>query len=242
MGLVGLLRLLWRRRIVVAVGLLLAIAVALVGIQRGAGGAPTASSLTKVLIDTPKSLVADAQARGAGTIYTRARLVGALIADDDAKAAVARRAGLQPYELAIAGPGAAAPPDVITPLAEQAIAVAKPTQSYLVSADVAPKLPIISIKADAPDREQAVKLDRAAVDTLSSVARDAPGGGKSVAIEQLGRPLITTWAAGGGKANAVGGALALFILWCLGCVLFDRVVRRRNLRRAEWPDAHETWG
>jgi hypothetical protein len=236
MRLAGPLRVLWRRRIVVVVGALLAIAAAVVGIQRGAA-APTASSLTKVLIDTPKSLVADAQARGAGTIYTRARLVGGLIADGDAKAAVARRVRLQPSELAIMGPGAAAPPDVLTPLAEQAITVAKVTQPYIVSVEVAPNLPIISIDAKAPDRDQAVKLDRAAVDTLSSVARVAPGGGSSVAIEQLGRPLITTKAPGGGKAKAVGGALALFILWCLGCVVLDRVVRRRNLGRAEWPDA-----
>ena len=54
MGLVGLLRVLWRRRIVVGVGAVLAIAAAVVGIQRGADATPTSSSLTKVLIDTPK--------------------------------------------------------------------------------------------------------------------------------------------------------------------------------------------
>jgi hypothetical protein len=242
MGLVGLLRVLWRRRIVIAIGALLAIAAAVVGIQRGAGAAPTASSLTKVLIDTPNSLVADAQARGAGTIYIRARLLANLIVDDEAKAAVAQRAGLRPSELAIVGPGAAAPPAVITPIAEQAIMVARPTQPYLVSVEVAPDLPIISIDANAPDRDQAVKLGGAAVDTLSSVAQGAPGVGGSVAIEQLGRPLITIKAAPSGKTKAVGGALALFVFWCLACVLFDSVVQRRDLRRGEWPDTHRAWG
>lgn len=242
MGLVGLLHVLWRRRIAVAVGVLVAIAVAVLGIQRGAGAVPTVSSSTKVLIDTPKSLVADAQARGATTIYTRTRLVGGLMADDDAKAAVARRAGLEPSEFAIAGPGAAAPPDVVTPLADQAITVAKPTQPFLVSVEVTPSLPIVSIYASAPDRDQAVKLGRAAVDTLASVARGAPGGGSSVAIEQLGKPLIATKAAGSGKAKAVAGALAVLVLWCLGCLVFDSASRRRSLRRAEWPDAHRAWG
>jgi hypothetical protein len=241
-GLVGLLRALWRRRIVVAVGALLAIALALVGIGRGTAAPPVTSSLTKVLIDTPNSLVADARARGAGTIYTRARLVGSLMADDAAKAAVAHGAGLRPSELAIAGPGAAAPPGAISPLADQATEVARPIQPYLVSIEVAPSLPILSIDANAPDRDQAVRLGRAAVETLPAVAQGAPGGGSSVAIEQLGRPLITTRAVASGKAKAVGGALVLFILWCLGCVLLDKVVRRRDRRRAEWPDAHGAWG
>lgn len=242
MGLAALPHVLWRRRIAVAVGVLLAIAATAAGIHRGAGAAPTASSLTLVLIDTPKSLVIDAQARGADTIYTRARLVGSLIASDDAKAAIARRGRLQPSELAIAGPGAAAPPNVTTPLADQAITVARPTQPYLVSVEVAPNLPIISIDANAPHRDEAVKLGRAAVDTLPSVARVAPGGGSNVVIKQLGGPLIRTNVPGRGRAKAVIGGLALFILWCLGCVVFDGMVRRRKLAHAEWLDTQGILG
>lgn len=241
MGLVGLSHVLWKRRIAVLAGMLVAIAVGVVGLQRGSATASAASSLTKVLIDTPNSLVADAKARGAATIYTRARLLGALIAGDDARAEIARRAGLQPSELAIAGPGAAAPPDVITPLAEQAIAVAKPTGVYLVSVEVTPELPIVSIDANAPSRDEAVRLGRAAVETLSSVARSAPGGG-GMAIEQLGRPLIATKEAAQSKTKAVGGALMLFVAWCMGCVLFDGAARRRKLRRAEWPGARRAGG
>ena len=236
MGLAALPHVLWRRRLAVAVGALLAIAATVAGIHRGAGAAPTASSLTLVLIDTPKSLVVDAKARGADSIYTRAQLVAGLVADDDARAAIARRARLQPSELAIAGPGAAAPPSFITPLAEQATTVAKPTQPYLVSVEVAPSLPIISIDANAPGRDEALKLGRAAVDTLPSVTRVAPGGGNSVVIKQLGRPLIKTNLPGRGRAKAVVGGLVLFILWCLGCVIFDGMLRRRKSGRAEWLD------
>jgi hypothetical protein len=236
MGLAALPHVLWRRRIAVAVGALLAIAATVALIHRGAGAAPTASSLTLVLIDTPKSLVVDAKARGADTIYTRAQLVAGLIADDDAKAEIARRARLRPSELAIAGPGSAAPPSVITPLAEQATTVAKPTQPYLVSVEVAPSLPIISIDANAPRRDEAVKLGRAAVDTLPSVARVAPGGGNRVVINQLGQPLIQTHVPGHGRAKAVIGGMMFFILWCLGCVVFDGMIRRRKSARAEWLD------
>lgn len=237
MGLVGLLRVLWRRRIAVTVGALLASGIAVAGIQRD-GAAPSASSVTKLLIDTPDSLVADARAPGARTIDARARLVASLLADDDAKAAIVRRAGLRPSEVAVAGPGAAAPPEVITPLAEEAIRAAMPARAYLVSVEVEPDLPIVSIDANAPDRNQAAQLGRAAVDALRSVARGAPGGGGSVAIRQLGRPLIVNKAAAGGKVKAVAGALALLSLWCLACVVADRAIRRRRLRGSEWLGAN----
>ncbi len=242
MGVATLPHVLWRRRIAVAVGALLAIAATAAGIHRGGGAAPTASSLTRVLIDTPQSLVADAKARGSDTIYTRAQLLANLIADDHAKAAIARRARLQPTEVAIAGPGAAAPPTVITALAEQTTMVAKPTQPYLVSVEVAPSLPIISIDANAPRRDEAVKLGRATVETLNSVARVAPGGGNSVVIKQLGRPLIEINIPKRGRAKAVIGGLTLFILWCLGCVVFDGIVRRRRSGRAEWLDTQGILG
>jgi hypothetical protein len=241
MGLVGLVHVLWRRRLAVLAGMLVAIAIAVLGIERGAGAAPATSSLTKILIDTPKSLVADAKARGAETIYTRARLVGALLAGDDARAAIARRAGLRPSELAIAGPGSGAPPDVITPLAEQAIAVAKPVGAYLVSVEVAPELPIVSITANAPSREGAVKLGEATVATLSSVAQSAPGGG-GVTIEQLGGPLVETQEASRGRTKVVGGALVFFGAWCIGCILFDGASRRRRLRRTGWPPPRQAGG
>jgi hypothetical protein len=235
MGFVRLARVLWRRRVTVLVGALLAIAVAIVGIHRGGGTAATTSSLSQVLIDTPKSLITDARAPGATTIYPRAQLVAALVADEDAKVAIARRAGLRPSELAISGPGAAAPPRVITPLSEQAIEVAKPIQPYLVTVEVDPAQPIVSINAHASDRAAAVRLGRAAVQTLPAVAAAAPGGGSSVAIEPMGPPLVVTTPARGHTTKAVAAALALFLFWCIGCVVLDRALTGAS-RRRKWHD------
>lgn len=228
MGLAGLLRALWRRRIAVGLGALLTIAVAVAGVHRAAGGAVVASSSVRVLVDTSRSLVVDAKARGSATIDSRARLLGGLMAEDSAKLEIARRAGLRPAELAIAGPGAGAPPGIVTPLAEQAIAAALPVAPYLVSVEVDPSLPILSITATAPSRGQATRLGRVASGALTSVARRAPGGSHGMTIEPLGRPLVTVRAMGGGRAKALGGALAFFVLWCLGCVLLDGALRRRS--------------
>lgn len=233
MGLVGLLHVLWRRRIVVFIGLLLTAGVAALGIQRSSGAA-SASSLSRVLVDTPSSLVADARARGAATIYTRARLIGNLIATDEARAAIAARAGLDGGELAVAAPGSGAPPEVITPLAEQAIEVARPRAPYLVSVEVAPELPILAIDAFAPTRAEAEQLGTATIAALPAVARAAPGGGSAVAIEPLGEAEVTLKPAPQGRAKALIGALLLLLFWCIGCVVFDGVARRRRPRHAAW--------
>jgi hypothetical protein len=148
---------------------------------------------------------------------------------------------LRPSEPAIAGPGSVAPPDVITPLAEQAIAVAKPVGVYLVSVEVAPELPIVSIDANAPSREEAVKLGEATVATLSSVAQSAPGGG-GVSVDQLGGPTVEVKPAARGRTKVVGGALVFFAAWCIGCILFDGAARRRRLRRTGWPPPRRAGG
>jgi hypothetical protein len=235
-GLAGLLRALWRQRIAVGAGALLAILVAIAGMQRAAGGATAVSSSIKVLIDTPNSLVVDAKARGSMTIDSRAQLLGSLMAEDRAKLAIARGAGLRPSELAVVESGAAASPNVVTPLAEQAVAATMPASPYLVSIEIDPNLPILSIAAVAPTRDRAGRLGRVAFNALPSVARRAPGGDSGMRIERLGRPLVAVEAAEGGRVKAVGGALVFFILWCLGCVLLDGVLRRRAPRRVEWSE------
>jgi hypothetical protein len=231
MGFVALLRVLWRRRIAVLVGLLAAIAVGVVGIKSKGPPTAAASAQSKVLVDTPRSLVATAQAPGGLTIYPRARVIADLMATEPAKAEIARRAGIEPAELAVLGPGAAAPPLVITAIAEQASEVARPIAPYLVSVEVTPGLPILSITASGADLDTAVELGKAAVATLPAVAHAAPGGGDSVRVETLGPPSIAIKTSGGRKTIALA-ALFLFGVWCFGVVALDRPLRRRRRRRA----------
>jgi hypothetical protein len=232
MGFVALLRVLWRRRIAVFVGLAVAIAVGVVGIKMKGSPTSTSSSTGRVLINTPRSLVATAKAPGAPTIYSRSRVIADLMATESAAAEVARRAGLDPAEIVVLGPGAAAPPQVITAIAEQAAEVVRPTAPYVVSVEVTPGLPILSITATGADLDTAVALGEAAVATLPAVARAAPGDGASVKVETLGEPNIATKVSGGRKMIAAA-ALFLFGAWCLVVVAFDRPLRRRRRRRAQ---------
>ncbi|HEY2055851.1 MAG TPA: hypothetical protein VGH14_18110 [Solirubrobacterales bacterium] len=232
MGFVALVRVLWRRRIAVLVGLVAAVAVGVVGIKMKGPSTAATSSSSRVLIDTPRSLVATANAPGALTIYQRARVIADLMATESAEAEVARRAGLDPDEIAVLGPGAAAPPLVISGIAEQAAEVVRPVAPYLVSVEVTPGLPILTITATGADLETAVSVGNAAVATLPAVARAAPGGGDSVRVETLGEPNIATTVSGGRKTIAAM-ALVLFGVWCLAVVALDRPLRRRRRRRAQ---------
>jgi hypothetical protein len=231
MGFVALLRVLWKRRLAVLVGLVAAVAIAVVGIKTKGPPTSTSSASSRVLIDTPRSLVATAKAPGAQTIYPRARVIADLMATDSAEAAVARRAGLDPDEVVVLGPGAAAPPVVITAIAEQASEVVRPVAPYIVSVEVTPGLPILSITATGADLDTAVALGEAAVATLPAVARAAPGGGQTVSVETLGEPNIGTKVSGGRKMIAIA-ALLFFGLWCVAVIALDRPLRRRRRRRA----------
>jgi hypothetical protein len=229
MGFVALLRVLWKRRLTVIVGLVAAIAIGVVGIKMKGPPTATTSATSKVLIDTPSSLVATAKAPGALTIYSRARVVADLMATEAADAEIAERAGLEPSELAVLGPGAAAPPLVITAVAEQASEVVRPVAPYLVSIEVTPGQPILSITAIGADEATAIALGKAAVETLPTVAREAPGGGDSVNVETLGAQTIGIKTSGGRKTIALG-AFVFFVFWCIAVVAIDRPLRRRRSR------------
>ena len=220
MGFVALLHVLWRRRIAVLVGLVAAVAIGVVGIKMKGPPTATTSVSSKVLIDTPQSLVVSAKAPGAPTIYQRARVIADLMPTESAEAEIARRAQLGVAdEVAVLGPGVAAPPLVISGIAEQAAEVVRPIAPYLVSVEVTPGLPILTITAVGADRDTAV-------------ARAAPGGGDSVKVETLGAPTVAIKTSGGRKTIAAA-ALFLFGAWCLAVVALDRPLRRRRRRRAQ---------
>jgi hypothetical protein len=244
MEFVGIARVLWRRRIAVGVGVLAALAAAVLATYQvsvlppdlRANQAPSRSALARVLIDTPDSLVAGVRAKGSGSIVTRASLLGGLLASDHASRIIAAKMGLRPAALAVSGPDAAAPV-VATPLAEQAVGVTQPLQPYVVSVEVDPTMPIVSFSATAPDPRGAVKLANAATTALFSVARTATAGAGEVRIERLGKPQIGTESVGPAEVKAIAGAIAFLVFWCSTVVVLDGFIRRRR-RFSTWANGH----
>lgn len=231
---VGILRALWRRWILVGFGLALAIG-SFAFLVYGRGGASTSGfAVERVLVDTPKSLVVDADAKGAEAIVTRAQLLGSLIASDEARTATARAAGLRPAALGVIAPGTTAPV-ALTPLAEQALEVTKPTQPYIVTVSEDPRLPILTIYATAPNPKGARRLADATAKTLTSLGREAVVVGDDLAVKSLGEAEAGTKSIGTGKLKALIVSVVLLVLWCTLIVVFDGLSRRRY-QPSQWAD------
>jgi hypothetical protein len=189
-----------------------------------------------VLIDTPTSLAADAEAKGADSIANRAALLGSLLASEEARAAIARGLDLRPSEIAVIN-AADALPQVATPLATKAIEVAKPHEPYAVVVDANPNLPILSIYATAPDAHRAEELAGRAIATLHPLAAATLPAKSDVKIERLGRVEAGTKTVRPSKAKAVAVGLVLFIVWCIAVIVLDSLLLRHTGRMPRWGEA-----
>lgn len=239
---VGILRALWRRRALVALGALLAILVGVSALYRiSLSSMPqkretlSAFSVERLLVDTPNSLVADAQAPGAASIVIRAILLGDLLSSPEARATIAREAGLSPAEIDVIGPSTTVP-EVATPLAEKAIEVTRPGRPYIVTVGQESNLPILSVRATAPSPEEAAKLTRATTATLDALGGEGQATGGDVAIEPIAKAQTGAIATSPGKTKAVGLAMVVFFLWCVAIVVFDRFLRRARRSSAPLPE------
>src|ERR1700722_18595960 len=94
-------RAIWRRRLRLGVGLLIAgfVLVGLGGTKLSATTVGYAS--TQVALETPKSQAVDAFPGGANTLAWRASLLSHLMATQASTAAVARRLGVRPAEVTV---------------------------------------------------------------------------------------------------------------------------------------------
>jgi hypothetical protein len=233
---VGIIRVLWRRRLWVALGAVLSLALALSSLyQVSLGLPPSLQSQTthsgfawqRLLVDTPNSVLADAKARGAQGIASKAVLLGDLAEGDSARRQMAADVGVGVGEVGVIGPGSLTAA-MVTPLATKATEVTRPHRPYLVSINEAPDLPILSVSATAPGPTAAAGLVRAAAGAIGSLSRQALGTGGEARIEPLGKVQASARVGGPRKAKALAMTAVLLLLWCIGVVLFDGVARRRR--------------
>jgi hypothetical protein len=101
---VTILRELWRRRVLVAVVAFIAVLIGgLLSYRIGFPPEPRQYTVgvatTRVLVDTPQSQVIKVDPRGSDTLGLRAAVLANLMVEGEAKAAIARRAGLKPEKL-----------------------------------------------------------------------------------------------------------------------------------------------
>ena len=235
MELVGILRVLWDRRIIVALGVVVAVAVGLLaGRQSGAGGAAGSSGVgsVRLVLDTADSQLVEAAPKGADTLSMRAGLLANAMATDMGTSVVARDAGVADEQLVVLGPAATRTPAVETPLVRQvAQATSNPNVPYVVKVSADDVTPIIAIDAYAPDASEVARLTRAAVAGLRSLLVEEDGTKSRGFVLEPIAPLRTEEVPTGahGPLPMLGAALATFLFWCVCIVL--AVGTARGMRR-----------
>ena len=227
-------RALWRRRIFVSLGAVLAIAAAA---KFAAGTGAGARAEVHVLLDTPQSQLINADPARLESLPWRANLLAQLLGTEPARRQLAREAGIPAHQLAVVNsdlatptvpPGAEVPAPL--PLAA-ANAAASPPEVYLLSVHSDATIPLISLgAAQAPDRGAAARLAEAAVQALkiSAAPADTPEA-RTSSPSPSPRSRLWDLAADHRTLVVLGVAIVLFGLWCAGVVLVSAIARSMRL-------------
>jgi hypothetical protein len=211
-------RVLWRRRVLVLLGSQLALALTLKLI---AGAAPPGGiATTKVLVDTPRQQLVDRTTAGVETLGWRTAVLADLLGTDSAKQQIARYAQIPEEMLSVVDPELNLPTiPASLPEAASKAAAESPTP-YVLTTRANGVLPLIRIRARAPDRDQATRLAEAAVSQLESgaVLGPRPDSPRFVVTHVA---QIDSRAATSDpeilRALALGGTV--FCLWCAAIII-----------------------
>lgn len=211
-------RVLWRRRALVALGAVLTLALTLKLITGAAGSGAIAT--TNVLVDTPRHQLIDRTSAGVETLGWRTAVLAELLGTEASKRRIARAVPVPTRMLSVVAPELNLPTIPASLPAAASKAAASAPGLYVLTTRTDNVLPLIEIRAEAPDRERATRLAEAAVSQLESgavlgarpetprfvVTRVAPVAARTAS----GDPQIL-------RALALGGTL--FCLWCTAIIV-----------------------
>lgn len=233
MELLAFLRVLWRFRIAVALGAVVAIALGVMVATAQTSRFGVASM--RVIVDTPSSQTVDVNPVGVTTLEWRTGLFADLMATDEARESIARKLGIAPDSLVVAAPYMSVPA-VPVPLPRAALEAARTVpEPYELGIQAAPLLPIIGIDARAPSPEQAARLASAAADELKAAAAvELTRQTQTFVAEPVGPPKAREVVNGPGRLVAVAVIIVAFGVWCAGIGVIDALKRSRRRR---WPEA-----
>jgi hypothetical protein len=240
MEFVLVLRELFRHRLLLALGLLVAAVAAVFSVYRVDGSSLKARSLqysganSQILVDSPKSVLGNLS-QDFEPLSIRAAVYANFMASPAVLDVIGRQVGLSGEQIYAAGPVNAQQPRVVQePTAlKRNVQITGETNPYRLSFSNNPGQPTINVYAQAPTTEQAVALANAAVVGLQRYvaglqhSSDTPQAAK-VTIRQLG-PAIGG-VVNGGISKALAGLVfvGVFLLWCVLILLGMRF--RENWR------------
>ena len=234
MELVSIGRFLARRRLLVALGVVIAAVGGLTAtglVSIGPFGAPERRATVaraQLQVDTPNSLLVDLEASNSA-IGTQTVLLAYQLARPELQTAIARAAGIAPSKLTVLNADAAIPPRV-SPLANRATeTAAQPRGDYLLTVKATTELPVISFEARGPDSAVVGRLADAPKTVLQTLtAEGARSPRHQLAVRALTPVRFDDKTVVIGGRNALVGALvfvALAVMWCAAIVLLSGIAR-----------------
>ncbi|HWM62711.1 MAG TPA: hypothetical protein VNP96_01825 [Solirubrobacterales bacterium] len=233
------MRILWRRRRLVALGAAVALVAALLSVYKVGLAPPSlesrtnvfATASTQILVDTPDSAFADV-ASDLDPLETRASVFARFLATPAAIALIAKEAGFPanaieaqgPYDLNVAtfhqGPTAEQRSSQI--IGERAL--------YRLRFENNPDLPIVSVFAQAPSEDKALALAAAAPMALRTYidrlqARQQTPENRQVEIRQLGHATGGVVNEGANLQIATLVFVAVLVGWCMLLIPAQTIAR-----------------
>jgi hypothetical protein len=230
--LLGVLRLLGVHRKLIALGVIVAVLAGVAESRRIERQTASGAAAVRLLIAPPDSETNDADAHPTDELVTRTKLLGDLLSDARARAAIAARAGIAPEQLVVEGP-ATLPPWAQFPMAISATeAAAVAGTPYILTLEAATANPIMTMTGGAPTQAEAIKLVGAGTDALRALLDHGSRLGHAVAVQSLGPVGSRVIVAAHSKILVAILPVVVFGLWCVGIVLVAGFARQRRTARA----------
>ena len=206
---VTILRELSQRRVLVGAVAVLAVAVGFllafrIGVPPESRSSEIGVATARILVDTPRSQVVDVTPRGSETLGARAAVLANLMVEGQVKAAIARRAGLQPRQISASAVSQNESPGAKV---ESGAKDYKLTTSVLTNTDLI-ELPIIKVDTEAPSPAEAARLANSAVGGLGAYL-DSKAATERVAVDQRLRVKTFGDAQGAEASSGPGPLVAL---------------------------------
>jgi hypothetical protein len=246
---VSALRELWKRKVLVTIAVVIALALAILAVYQVSGsgiskkGSVEAHGSSEVLIDSARSPIAGSK-RDISGLISRAGVFARLMAGGDVVAQIAEDAGVDPEMIDVNGP---------SPLPGEApgITEAAATLPYGMAFTEVPELPIVSVTTRAPTVAEAAALAAAAPEALRGVIKSvqkqqATPAKERVEVRVLGPPQAKLEDEAAGKKMAVAIFFVVLILeisLILGVPRLVAAWRREDDEEAELaaaPDVSES--
>jgi hypothetical protein len=223
MELLAFLRWLLRHPIPVVLGVVIAAGIAFMSAQ---GQHRTFGVATqRLVLDTPKSQLLNADPKGADTLPWRAAMLSEMTATGSVEERIARSFGVPARNIGVISMKLTNP-QVESPLTMTALkAEAEADEPYLVGVGFDERLPLISVATRAPDRPTAARLAEVTTAALMAAA-SAPYGAvapQGLVVETIGRPRTREVVDGPRRLVAVVIFGILLSLWCVGIALVSRI-------------------